>query len=105
MARVATMYSSVFGNDAYEELLTFMRAEKNDVLDEVREDFVDFCNKLDPPAEIYCLWEQVGMDVAYSPEIQKGGMVSKIFNTGARAITGAALRGLGADTVSRSKLF
>ncbi|KAK3669911.1 hypothetical protein LTR78_010222 [Recurvomyces mirabilis] len=106
MARIALMYSSVFGSDAYEALLTFMKAEKNDVLEEVREDFVEFCNKLIPAIEVYCFWEQVSSDVAYSTDIaQKLGKLGqhKYFATGARAVTNVTLRKLGAGTHVVSK--
>ncbi|KAK4573996.1 hypothetical protein LTR86_001757 [Recurvomyces mirabilis] len=106
MARIALMYSSVFGSDAYEALLTFMKAEKNDVLDEVREDFVEFCNKLVPAIEVYCFWEQVSSDVAYSTDIaQKLGKLGqhKYFAAGARAVTNVTLRKLGAGTHVVSK--
>ena len=40
MAKIALLCSSVFGNEAYESLLSFMRTEKNDTLDEVMTDFM-----------------------------------------------------------------
>ncbi|KAK5115752.1 hypothetical protein LTR62_000841 [Meristemomyces frigidus] len=101
MAKVALLYNSVFGNDAYEDLLEFMRAEKNTTLDEVRDDFVEFCNKLKPPIDLLCAWEQKPMDASFSTnwmqKLPKLGQ-HKYFAAGARAVVGAGLWSVGAGT-------
>ena len=89
MAKVALLYSSVFGNDAYESLLSFMRTEKNDTLDEVVNDFMEISGKLLPPIELCCAYEQVPTDEAYakramdSPKISRL-MQHKYFKAGAK---------------------
>lgn len=40
MAKIALGMSSIFGNEAFEALLQFMKAERNDALDEVTNDFM-----------------------------------------------------------------
>ncbi|KAK5125182.1 hypothetical protein LTR85_000858 [Meristemomyces frigidus] len=104
MAKIALLYSSMFGNEAYEALLTFMRTEKNDTLDEVREDFVEFCGKLNPPVDLFCAYEEVPSDVSFSSRlIPKGLLQHKYFATPVRAVTGAGLRAFGAGTHFVSK--
>jgi len=69
MARLALLYSSVFGHDAYESLLSFMRSENNDTLDEVTNDFMEISSKLVPAIELCCVHEQVRTAVSYSEKI------------------------------------
>jgi hypothetical protein len=71
MAKIALLYSSVFGNEAYESLLSFMKSEKNDVLDEVTNDFLEICKNLAPPIELFCAWEQNPTSVSYSERISE----------------------------------
>ncbi|KAK5707221.1 hypothetical protein LTR17_020910 [Elasticomyces elasticus] len=91
MAKVALLYSSVFGSDAYESLLSFMRTEKNDTLDEVTNDFMEISGKLAPPIELICVYEQVPTDVDYaerfmgSPKMN-GLLQHKFFRPGAKKI-------------------
>lgn len=87
MAKVALLYSSVFGNEAYESLLSFMRTEKNDTLDEVTDDFVEISNKLVPPIELFCAWEQVPTQVSYGERAAQKIprlLQHKFFKAGAR---------------------
>lgn len=89
MARIALMYSSVFGSDAYESLLSFMRTEKNDILDEVTSDFVEIYSKMNPPIDIVCVWEMVSMD--YSQMLvdgimKRGPLQYKAFKASAKAV-------------------
>lgn len=51
MVKLALLYTEVFGKDAFDSLLAFMRAEKNDTLEELREDFVEYCKKLSPSVD------------------------------------------------------
>ena len=66
MAKIALLYSSVFGDEAYESLLSFMKSDRNDPLDEVRGDFEEICGKLVPPIELFCAWEQNPTSVSYT---------------------------------------
>lgn len=103
MAKIALMYSSVFGNDAYESLLSFMKFEKNDVLEEVTNDFVEICNKLVPPMELFCAWEQVPTAQDYSDRImsQVSGLLQHpLFKIGARKIFERGFSATGTGTVS-----
>lgn len=111
MAKVALLYSSIFGDKAYEALLEFMRTENNDTLDEVRDDFVELCGKLVPPVELFCAYEEVASDESYSsrlpnkmPGLLSGLSQHKYFAAGMRALTDATLRALGAGTVSESDI-
>jgi hypothetical protein len=89
MAKIALLTSSVFGHEAYESLLEFMRAEKNDTLDEVTNDFMEISNKLAPPIELFCAWEQVPTDVSYSERFAQklpSLLQQKAFKASARAV-------------------
>lgn len=89
MAKIALLYSSVFGIEAYESLLSFMRAEKNDALDEVTHDFMEICSKLTPPIDLFCAYEQVPTDVSYSQRMTDAAprlLQHKFFRAGTKAI-------------------
>ncbi|GIZ38925.1 hypothetical protein CKM354_000232400 [Cercospora kikuchii] len=86
MAKIALMYSSVFGHDAYESLLSFMRTEKNDTLEEVTNDFVEISNKLVPPINLFCAYEQVPTAVSYSERMGPVFYQNKALKAGAKAI-------------------
>ncbi|KAF2768853.1 hypothetical protein EJ03DRAFT_112885 [Teratosphaeria nubilosa] len=95
MARVALAYSSVFGSEAYEALLSFMQTGNNDTLDEVREDFVEICNNLDPSIELLCEWEQVATDASYAARITDNAprlLQHKAFTAGIRAVLDLSIR-------------
>lgn len=104
MARIALLYSSAFGNEAYEALLHFMRSENNDILQEVTNDFVELCGKLSPSIELYCFWEQIPTDVSYSERYLPSLMQHKAFKISAQALASMGLGALNAGTVSLSKI-
>lgn len=102
MAKIALMYSSIFGNEAYEALITLMRSEKNDALDEVTSDFMEICNKLTPPMDLVCVWEQLPTVVSYSEKIAKrlpGLLQQPIFKAGVRRFIEAGFSVFGTGTV------
>lgn len=66
MAKMALSYTHVFGEEAYESLLHFMKAERNDALDEVTSDFMEISTKLDPQIQLFCAWEMVPTDQSYA---------------------------------------
>ena len=105
MAKIALLYSSVFGNEAYESLLSFMRTEKNDTLDEVTNDFMEISNKLVPPIALCCFYEQVPTDVSYSERVAQkipGLLQHKFFKAGARKVMEVGFsKAFGAGTVSK----
>jgi hypothetical protein len=107
MARMALLYNSVFGNEAYESLLTFMRTEKNDTLEEVTNDFMEISSKLVPPIELLCIWEQMPSEVQYSKKIADklpGLLQHKALRASARAVLDLPSLAFGkAGTVSESK--
>lgn len=103
MAKIALLHSSVFGNEAYESLLSFMRTEKNDTLDEVTNDFVELSNKLIPPIDLCCAYETVPTDVSYSERVVQNIPTlfqNKMFKAGARALVDLGSLTFGAGTVS-----
>jgi hypothetical protein len=99
MAKLALAYSSVFGNEAYESLLEFMKAEKNDALDEVTHDFIEISNKLSPAIDILCVWEKVATSVDYSERIIPALLQQKLFKTGVKKILEVGLSAMAAGTV------
>ena len=104
LANLALLTSSVFGADAYEALLEFMRTEKNDTLDEVTNDFMEISNKLAPPIELFCAWEQVPTDVSYSERFAQklpSLLQHKAFKASARAVLDLGVK---AGTVSQRVL-
>jgi hypothetical protein len=89
MANIALYYSSIFGNEAYDSLLYFMKTEKNDTLDEITEDFMEINDKLTPPITLVCVWEQVPTAVSYSERFVSSLpklMQHKAFKASARAV-------------------
>lgn len=103
MAKIALLYSSVFGNDAYESLLSFMSTEKNDTLDEVTNEFMEICGRLAPPIDLFCAWEQVPTAFTYSERVTSkvpGLLQQPFFKTGARKLMETGLFALGSGTVS-----
>jgi hypothetical protein len=103
MARMALLYSSVFGNEAYESLLSFMRTEKNDILDEVTSDFMEICSKLVPPVDLFCAWEQNPTAVSYSERVASkvpGLLQQQFFKAGARKFMETGFSAFGTGTVS-----
>ncbi|KAK1092022.1 hypothetical protein LTR48_005148, partial [Friedmanniomyces endolithicus] len=99
MAKVALLYSSVFGNDAYESLLSFMRTETNDTLDEVVSDFMEIREKLVPKIELFCAYEEVPTDVAYAERMVNSPKMSsltqhKFFRAGAKKLMEVGFSGL-----------
>lgn len=103
MAKLALLYSSVFGNDAYESLLSFMSTEKNDTLDEVTNDFMEICRRLEPPIELFCAWEQIPTAMSYSERVTSkvpGLLQQQFFKSGARKLMETGLFALGSGTVS-----
>ena len=103
MAKIALLYSSVFGNDAYESLLSFMRSEKNDTLDEVTSDLMEICGRLVPPIDLFCAWEQNPTAVSYSEKISQkvpGLLQQQFFKAGARKFMEAGFSAFGTGTVS-----
>ncbi|PIB00567.1 Ankyrin repeat domain-containing protein 17 [Cercospora beticola] len=86
MAKLALMYSSVFGNEAYESLLSFMRSEKNDTLEEVTHDFMEISNKLVPPIDLFCAYETVPTATSYSERYTPWLLQSKAFKAGTKAL-------------------
>jgi hypothetical protein len=103
MAKIALLYSSVFGNDAYESLLSFMRTEKNDTLDEVTADFMEICTKLTPPVDLFCAWEQNPTAASYSERVSSkvpGLLKQEFFKAGARKFMETGFSAFGSGTVS-----
>lgn len=104
MAKVALLYSAIFGHEAYESLLSFMRTEKNDVLDEVTSDFVEISGNLTPPIELFCAYEQVPTDYTkfYEKFAQNAPSLlqNKFFRASAQRILDKGFSALGAGTVS-----
>lgn len=103
MAKIALLYSSVFGNEAYESLLSFMKTEKNDFLDELTDDFMEISNKLVPPIELICFWEQVATDISYADRLTSnlpGLLQHSFFRVSARKVMDIGLSALGTSTVS-----
>ena len=109
MAKIALLYSSVFGNDAYEALLSFMRTERNDTLDEVTSDFMEISNKLVPRIDLFCVYEQVATEVAYSERFANkmpSLLQHKFFKASARTFMEVGISaGLGSGTVSKVHHF
>jgi hypothetical protein len=104
MAKIALLYSSVFGNDAYESLLSFMRTEKNDTLDEVTNDFMEICSKLVPPVDLFCAWEQIPTAHSYSERVASKVPVllqQQFFKAGARKFMETGFSAFGSGTVSK----
>ncbi|KAF2148555.1 hypothetical protein K461DRAFT_232934, partial [Myriangium duriaei CBS 260.36] len=64
MAKLGLLYTSVFGQEGYEALLSFMKNERNDTLDEVTSDFVAICNKFVPPIDLFCAYEEMEIDAS-----------------------------------------
>ena len=107
MAKIALLYSSVFGNEAYESLLSFMRTEKNDTLDEVTSDFMEICSKLVPPIELFCAWEQVPTAASYSDRVASkvpALLQQQFFKAGARRFMEMGFSAFGSGTVSTRQL-
>lgn len=103
MARVALQYSAIFGNDAYESLLSFMSTQKNDNLDDVTEDFMEISNKLNPPIELFCAWEQNPTKIDYSERALASVpalLEHRFFKAGARKLVEIGLTAVGGGTVS-----
>ena len=103
MAKVALLCSSVFGNEAYESLLSFMRTEKNDTLDEVMTDFMGICSKLVPPVDLFCAWEQNPTAASYSERVSSkvpGLLQQEFFKAGARNFMETGFSAFGSGTVS-----
>ncbi|QIW94960.1 hypothetical protein AMS68_000478 [Peltaster fructicola] len=101
MAKIALMYSSVFGNEAYESLLQFMKAEKNDTLEEVVADFVEISAKANPPIDLYCVYEEEPTKTSYAEKgISKmnGLLQHNFFKAGATMLFEVGLNALGAGT-------
>ncbi|EME79345.1 uncharacterized protein MYCFIDRAFT_142548, partial [Pseudocercospora fijiensis CIRAD86] len=103
MAKIALLYSSVFGHEAYESLLSFMKTEKNDVLEETTEDFIEISSKLVPPIELFCAWEMEETAVSYAGKVTSnlpGLLQHKFFKTGAKRVMEVGLSAFGTSTVS-----
>lgn len=104
MAKIALLYSNIFGNEAYQSLLSFMKTEKNDVLDEVTEDFMEISHKLAPPISLVCVWEQVPTDVSpYADRFTSSLpplLQHKSFKAGARKLLEVGFSALGTSTAS-----
>lgn len=105
MAKIALLYSSVFGNEAYESLLQFMSTEKNDPLDELTDDFVEICNRFNPRIELVCAYEQVAMQVVYSEKIVPALLSHSVFMSGVRSLMDFGLSSFGAGTVSSERFL
>lgn len=99
MAKLALAYSSVFGNEAYESLLEFLKSEKNDALDEVTNDFIEISSNLSPKIDILCVWEKVSTSVAYSDKIIPALLQQTLFKTGVKKILDVGLSAMAAGTV------
>lgn len=94
MAKLALMINSSFGSDAYESLISFMRAEKNDALDEVTNDFMEITKLLNPTIELLCVYEQVGTDISnFAPHTVARLTKQKYFKAAARKIQDVSFRG------------
>ena len=107
MAKIALLYSNIFGNEAYESLLSSMRTEPNDILDEVTNDFMEISSKLVPPIDLFCAWEQVPTDVSYyewAAQKIPNLLQHKFFKAGARKFMEVGIPALGAGTVSKNSL-
>ena len=103
MAKIAIYTNQVLGHEAYESLLQFMKAERNDALDEVTNDFMEISGKLAPPIELFCAYEQVATNVSYSDRVvQKlpGLLQHNAFKASARAVVGLGTMTLKVGTVS-----
>lgn len=104
---MALLYSSIFGSEAYEALLQFMRTEKNDTLDEIVTDFVEISNKLVPPMDVVCVWEQIPTSVSYADRgftKMNGLLQHNFFKASAAMLIEVGLNAFGAGTVSPSIL-
>lgn len=100
MAKIALLHSSVFGQDAYESLLAFMRTEKNDTLDEVTSDFMEICTRLVPPVDLFCAWEQIPTAMSYSDRLPNL-LQQPFLKQGARMVMDFGISAFGASTVSQ----
>jgi hypothetical protein len=108
MAKIALLYSSVFGNDAYESLLSFMRTEKNDTLDEVTNDFMEICSKLVPPVDLFCAWEQIPTAHSYSERVASKVPIllqEQFFKAGARKFMETGFSAFGTGTVGETGIL
>lgn len=104
MAKIALLYSSVFGEDAYQSLLAFMHTERNDTLEEVTNEFMDICHKLLPPIDVFCAYEQVPTVISYGDRLaQKAPTLLKngFFKAGARRFMEHGFAALGAGKVGK----
>lgn len=104
MAKIALGISSMFGNEAFEALLHFMKSERNDALDEVTNDFMDISTKLAPPIDLFCAYETVPTDVAYSERLAQKLprlLQLKAFKAGARVVVDLGSKTFKAGTVSK----
>lgn len=82
-----------------------MRTERNDVLDEVTDDFMEINSRLVPPIELFCAWEQVATAVSYADRAM-GNLPAllehKVFKASARRMMKVGLSAFGTSTVSLS---
>lgn len=85
MAKIALLYNAAFGTDAYESLLSLMRTEKNDALDEIKHDFMEITKMYNPPIDLLCIWEMVPTDISnFSPQMLSKLSKNRYFKVAAR---------------------
>ena len=83
---VLMLSSAAFGDEAHESLLELMKSERNDVLEEISNDFMEIGSRLLPPIDLVCVYEVVPTDISKYAGKVLPGVLQQAFKASARAV-------------------